>query len=169
MNAARQARLVLFAVAAATIVAAALAFGFAAPDSRPEAGAEAKREVLPLSPGAVLRPRAERRELRAAARRFLAAFFRYEVGDLAPKVKGALGETATRRFAAQLLAAPPRAPAAGRFPPRARLGRIALSFVSLTPPRAVVSGAALRGGRPEQFSFLFERRGSAWLASGPGQ
>ena len=75
---------------------------------------------------------------------------------------------ATPSFAARLLAGPPRASAPGRFPPRARLGRVEVSFVAIAPPRAIVSGEARRGAAPAQFSFLFELHGGRWLASGPG-
>ena len=110
-----------------------------------------------------------RREVRRSARRFLSAFFRYEVGETASSVERALRASATPRFAAGLLTAAPRAPASGEFPPPASLGRIEVAFVSVLPPRAVVSGVARRRGGSERFSFLFEHRGRAWLADGAGE
>lgn len=161
----------LFFAAAAAIVAAALLFGLAAPDPppppAPAAGAAggfaAPSPRLLAARSALLRDR-----VRAAARRFLAAFTRYEVGERGPGVARALRANATPGFAARLLAAPPRAPAAGRYPPRARPGRIEVAFVALSPPRAIVSGEARRAGAPAQFSFLFELHGGRWLAAGPG-
>ena len=175
MQRAEPRRPALFLTASAAIVAAGLLFALAAPAPPPAPQAPAGQAVGASPPLAAPSPRVLaartallRGEVRAAARRFLAAFLRYEVGDLGPGVKAALRATATPAFAARLLARPPRAPAPGRFPPRARLGRVEVAFVSLVPPRAIAGGAAQRGGEPEQFSFLFELRGRAWLASGPG-
>jgi hypothetical protein len=108
-------------------------------------------------------------EVRVAARRFLTAFLRYEVGDLSPPVRHALRTNATRGFADRLLSYPPRRPAAGRFPPRATLQRLDIAFVSPLATRAVVSGTAGRGGLSEEFSFVLAYRGTTWLASGPGE
>jgi len=107
--------------------------------------------------------------VRAAAHRFLTAFFRYEVGELSPVVRRALRSGATGRFARRLLDDPPRAPARDRFPPQARLRRVDVAFVSPAATRAVVSGTARRGGLAEEFSFVFVRRWGTWLASGPGE
>ena len=108
-----------------------------------------------------------RTRLAGAARRFLSAFFHYEVGELGPRVRRTLRSAATPGFAAELLGAPPRAPP--RSPPAAIPGRLAIAAVSVLPPRALISGSARRGERSEQFSFLFEARRGAWLASGPGE
>jgi len=158
----------------AALIGSALAFGSAgeqlaspAPQSRGDGPGTAARVTA--------RTAAERDEMRleqkvrAAARSFLAAFLRYEVGEIGAGVKHMLRAVATPRFARELLARPPAPPAAGVFSPPAVLGRIAVAFVSAIPPRAVISGAARRGRSSEQFSFVFERRGLAWLASGPGQ
>ncbi len=166
-------RVALFALVCAALIGAALAFG---------SGGEQLANPAPQPPGGgtatVARSRARvavernemglEREVRAAARRFLAAFLRYEVGEIGPGVKRTLRHAATPRFAAELLAGPP-APPSGGFPPRVALGPVAVAFVSAIPPRAVISGAARRGGAPEQFSFVFERRRRSWLASAPGQ
>lgn len=108
-------------------------------------------------------------EAKVAARRFLTAFLRYEVGDLSVTVRRALRAASTRRFANQLLSHPPRRSAGGRFPPRATLQRIDVAFVSPLATRAVVSGSALRSGLPEELSFVLARHGTRWLVSGPGQ
>ena len=167
-------RRALFLAASALIAGAGLLFTLAAPDS-PPSPAPAGHAIVAASGFAAPSPRLLaarsvrlRGRVRAAAYRFLAAFGRYEVGDLDPGVRAALRATATPAVAAALLARPPRAPAPGAFPPRARLGRVEVAFVSVAPPRAIVSGEARRGGVPAQFSFLFEPRGGRWLASGPG-
>jgi hypothetical protein len=108
-----------------------------------------------------------RTELGGAARRFLAAFFRYEVGDVGPAVRQALRANATPGFAAELLAAPPWRPA--RSVPAAVSGPLAIAVASVSPPRAVVSGFGRRGSEREDFSFVFEAVDGVWLASEPGE
>ncbi len=100
------------------------------------------------------------------AQRFLSAFLRYEVGESGRGVRRRLRQTATAGFAATLLSQAPRA-AAG-IPP-ARLGRVSRAALGGEPPRALISGAAARGRREEQFSFVFELGNGVWRASGPGQ
>jgi hypothetical protein len=105
--------------------------------------------------------------LRHAARRFLSAFLKYEVGDLSQAARQALRANASAGFAAELLAQPPRDVHASS--PRAQISRLRIVVLSRVPGRALVSGSALRGRRPEQFSFLFEARRGAWRAVGPGE
>jgi hypothetical protein len=100
-----------------------------------------------------------------AARRFVPAFLRYEVGDIDAGVRRTLRATATAEFAASLLAVPPRPPAGG-FPPRARLQRLAVKFWPNAAFHAYVEGTALRGGAPEAFSLEFEYGEAGWRASG---
>ncbi len=173
MRRAERRRVALFTLVCASLIGSALAFGSAGeqlanPAPHPRGGG---RERAARSRARVAVEHNEmglEREVRAAARRFLAAFLRYEVGEVSPGVKRTLRAAATPRFAAELLAGPP-APPAGGVPPRAALGPVAVAFVSAIPPRAVISGAARRGGAPEQFSFVFECRRQGWLASAPGQ
>jgi hypothetical protein len=174
VDATRQARLALFLAASAAILAAALLFALRGGQPTPLPAAADRRpgnrvslaDAGPRAPA--MRMRQLRREVKRSARRFLSAFFRYEVGETAPSVRRALRASATPRFAAGLLTAAPRAPG-GEFPPPARLGRIEIAFVSVLPPRAVISGVAHRRGGSEWFSFLFEHRGGAWLADGAGE
>lgn len=163
-------RLALFALACLVLVGCAV--GFSRGDSDlagaggvvPEhLGPEARRSE---DPSAAVR--ALKREVRSAAHGFLAAFLRYEVGDLEPAVRRALRASATPSFAALMLARPPTPPPPG-IDPLARVGPIAVAFASLLPPRAVVSAMADRGANTERLSFVFERRGSLWLAAGPGE
>lgn len=168
-------RVVLFAFVCVALVGSALAFAAGGNDlaSLPAApsGGDGGREAVARDAARAAAERGRRRlerEVRTAARSFLGAFLRYEVGELGPRVKRALRASATPRFAHELLAAPPRAPPGG-FPSPAAIGTIAVAFVSVLPPRVVVSAAGQRVGTAEQLSFVFERRGSIWLASGPGQ
>ena len=159
----RRWRLVLFCASCAALVAAALSFS----DHR-HRPAPAPTHATPAPPrSAASRVAGLRVRLGGAARRFLSAFFHYEVGELGAGVRRALRSTATPGFAAELLDAPPRRPP--RSPPAAVPGQLAIAAVSVLPPRALVSGSARRGGRSEQFSFLFEARRGAWLASGAGE
>lgn len=157
-------RLALFALCAVTLLLAAILFsGATGPDPRVATASS-------LSTG---QPRLSRAgpatgtELRLAARRFLAGFFRYEAGEAGRNVRRALRATATPAFADELLAAPPTV-IGGRLPP-ARLGRLHITAIPALPPRALISGEARRRGRREQFSFLFDLRRHAWLARGLGE
>jgi hypothetical protein len=107
-------------------------------------------------------------EVEEAARRFLSAFLRYEVGDLTPTVRRTLRSTATPEFARRLFSFPAR-PTIGRFPPRAVLRRLDVEFVSSEGTLARVNGTAWRAGLPEEFAFLFMLRRVGWLAIGPAE
>jgi hypothetical protein len=100
-------------------------------------------------------------------RPFLRAFLRYEVGELDPGLRRRLRARATPAFARQLFSSPIRVPPQRTAP--ARLERLSITHLSRLPPRALVSGTALRAGKPEQFSFLFEAPRGTWLASGPAE
>jgi hypothetical protein len=106
-----------------------------------------------------------RRAIAEAARRFMAAFLRYEVGDAPPSVLAELRAASTEELAAQLFLAPPR-PTATDMPRRARLIGLEVSLPGGAAPEALVSGALRREGSIEAFAFLFEREGQRWLASG---
>jgi hypothetical protein len=169
MRRSERGRAVLFAAVCAVLLGSALAFQLDAGDLRARPGPpRAARE--PTEPARVRvapahRPQSPWREVQMEARSFLAAFLRYEVGELGPRVRRALRVHATARFAARLLAAPP--PLLAGAPPAARLGRVRLEFATLGG--VLISATARRGGRPEQLSFLFIRRDGVWLASGAGQ
>ncbi|HET8640101.1 MAG TPA: hypothetical protein VFL89_07655 [Solirubrobacterales bacterium] len=106
-----------------------------------------------------------RSQVDRAARRFVPAFLRYEVGDIDAAVRRTLRATATAEFAADLLAVPPRPPAAG-FPPRARLLRLAVRISPNAAFHAFVEGTALRGSAREALSLEFEYGEGGWRASG---
>ncbi len=128
----------------------------------------AARGVTVATDAAARAERRLQRQVRAAARGFLAAFLPYEAGRLGPRLASALRAHATPAFAHQMLARPP-GPAPPGLLATAKVGRVAVAFVSALPPRAVISGSVDRGSFTERFSFVFERRGSAWLASGAGE
>jgi hypothetical protein len=177
MDRAKRRRAALFALVCAVLVASALAFAADGPSVGETGRGHAGGRSLPALqaadlPGPARRAAARTQEravdLRRSARRFLAAFLAYEVGELDRPVASTLRAGATAPFARRLLAMPPRAPA-GKFPPPARLRRLHISFVSAAADRALLSGEAFRGASSEQFSFLFELRQGRWLARAPGQ
>lgn len=155
-------RLALFCASAVALVLAAVLL------SGGEGDPSASTSALPATTSAEPQsgPGRSSAGLRRDARRFLSAFFRYEVGDLNPKIAQALRRTATAEFAATLLRRAPRAVAGT---PPARIDRLSLALLRTQPPGALLSGAASRGSAAEQFSFLFALRRGVWLASGPGQ
>lgn len=166
-------RLALFLAVAAALLASALAFAIGG-DSAGQAANAARRPppstgLPPVARRTVRWARSMASGARRAARRFLSVFASYEVGRLAPSVSAGLRATATPRFTARLLAAPPAPPAVGARAGAARLGKLDVTFVSGRATRALISGVLRRGGAPEQVSFLFERRRGRWLASGPGE
>jgi hypothetical protein len=125
------------------------------------------QRAISRSPSALV-PRLTNEDLAATALRFLHAFFAYEVGDRRPAIVQALRATATGSFAAQLLRAQPR-PGDRSTVSAATLTDLTLTRLPDHPDLALASGTAVRPSAPEQFSFLFARRGGRWLASAPGE
>ena len=167
-------RYVLFAALSLLLLVAAFSFA---------AGGESRREALPESPfasarlpipsvakEAIAHVRRLSEGLRPSARRFLRAFFRYEVGEMESGVASALRETTTSDFGRELLRLAPRPPTTGLFPLPARLDKLKVLFISPRADRAVVNGEALRVSSGERFSFVFVLSPTgAWLASGGGE
>jgi hypothetical protein len=111
-----------------------------------------------------------RPSLRPVAAAFVAAFLRYEVGDLGPSVRTAIDAVATPHFAHYLLDHPPRVlGAAGRALPRASLSRLSIDRLPRAPDRALISGTAVRRSGPEEFSFLFELQHHRWRVLGSAE
>jgi len=169
--AAERTRLVLFCCAVAALATAGVAFAGAGstPTSTTVPPPAAARAPVVLSSSASPPPVAAlRASLGREARRFLGVFFRYEVGARGRALRSAVRATATPAFAAELLGSPPPLPSRPLAP--ARPDRLTITLASVSPPRALVSGSASRGGpAAEQFSFLFEADHGAWLASGAGE
>lgn len=155
-------RTALFVGACAALIAAALLLR--SPDAvpAPESGHPPPRAPVPT------RPSAPPPALASSARRFLATFLRYEVGDPSPELTHALRATATRAFAAELLRTPPR-PTVDSRRVDPTLGPLTFAPVSNDPPLVSVSGIAHRHNGPEQLSFVFEFSHGSWLASAPGE
>jgi hypothetical protein len=168
-------RLILFVVVSLAILASALLFrtGHRGPAGIDSTGEETSASYAftpqPSTTALMVRLREERLEVADSARRFLAAFFHYEVGETGTAVQRALRATSTRGFYRRLLQQPVAAVAAGGFPARASLERMRISFVSSTASRALVTGTAKRASLPEEFSFVFSRGRAGWLASAPGE
>jgi len=173
-------RTLLFALAVLALIASAAALALSDPRSGPEAaprppsparvaGSPSTRtpagEDLPRGRGAAPALLSARRAVIASARRFLAAFLRYEVGMVDGRVARALRATATEDFAVSLLRSPPR-PRAGAMPAQARLLGLGVELAPGAAPRALILGTLRRDGRVESFAFEFERRGERWLAAG---
>lgn len=174
MKVGERGRLLLFTAASALIVISAFAFraGRDTPlrtESRSEEASAAYAFTPRPSTTALMAALRQRRsEVSSSARRFLSAFFRYEVGKTGAAVRRGLWATSTRAFYRQLMRQPV-APASAGYPARASLERLRVSFVSSTASRALVSGTADRGGLPEEFSFVFAKGRAGWLASGAGE
>lgn len=166
-------RVVLFVFVSAALLASALAFARGGSDAGPPPSEPSAPSLSTDVPAWAKRTQHRvlslASQLRESARRFLAAFARYEVGRLSGDARAALRDTTTAGFAAQLLEAPPSSPPSDGFLGPAHLARLEVRFVSADAQRALVSGELRRGPTPEEFSFLFVRRAGAWLASGPGQ
>ena len=115
----------------------------------------------------------ERRTAEPIARRFFAAFSLYELGRHPAGVELELRATATRGFARELIAMPPRVPARGRAPARARLREL-----ELVPGRYAPSGELLelellatvsREGRRSPLAIEMRREPGGWRVSGLGR
>jgi hypothetical protein len=149
----------LFAFASAALLAAGLALrGEAESNGVTAPGPDLVVRASPLA------QKPEVQTLRRDASRFLSAFFRYEGGARDSSLFWRLQVSSTRKFAAQLLDAPPRLQS--RLPP-AQIQRIVVDEASWVPAIAVVSGAARRGDEREKFSFLFAKKAGRWVAAGP--
>lgn len=170
----KRGRLVLFAAVSAAILASAFLFraGHQGPvgtgSTAEESSASYAFTPRPSTTALLARLHEQRLEVEGSARRFLAAFFRYEVGETGAAVRRALSATSTHGFYRRLLQQPV-APVAAGFPARASLERLKVSFVSSTASRALVTGTARRASLPEEFSFVFSRSPTGWLASAPGE
>lgn len=110
-------------------------------------------------------------EAEPVARRFFAAFSRYELGDRSAGVARALRAGATAAFARELLAAPPRRVTGAPAAP-ASLGRV--EFVPGTSDGGRLVGAEIvgvtrRDGRAEPISIELEAERDGWRVSGLGR
>lgn len=126
--------------------------------------------VVPV--GVVGQEDAIRRQAEPIARRFLAAFARYELGA-GQRVQDELRATATRKLASDLLAAPPRSTAAGRPDARAQITG-GFDLVLLGGRRSQVGrielvGERRRGAGRFPVSVEMRRVGGTWRVSRLGR
>ena len=159
----------LFLLVSALLISCAVAFSRASvPRGEPAPVAPARAPRPQQAVALLYAVRREEARLGAAGRRFVSAFLRFEVGDLSSQVRASLRASATSGFARELEAAPPR-PVGRRSPATARIERLDISFLSGSAGRALLSGVARRPDGPEEFSFLFARRGHRWQAVGAAE
>lgn len=169
----------LFWVAAAVIALAAFALPLLhgkRPPAKPHGATPPPARVdVPAPPRPAPRPdpkglsrTADRRRVAAVrdatapiARRFAVAFLAYGNGDHSPAIRRELRATSTRRFAARLLAAPPRLHGHPR-PGRVRSVRVS---EDRSPAGLPVLVTVLRSGRTTQFPLLLQRRDAQWLVA----
>jgi hypothetical protein len=156
------ARIAVFVLLSAGLIA--LAVAWAPPGPAPPVRSPSAAPATMALPGSELLAAAGRRKARLerAARAFIAAFLRYEVGDLPASVARSLDRLTTARFGRYLLGARPRQ-LGGRE--RARIVEIETAFLDPAADRALVRGVARRPDGPEELSFVFLLRGGRWLAS----
>jgi hypothetical protein len=162
-------RIALFVVVSALLVLAAVAFNRGAAGPRVGQGPAGGPAKAAQTEELTARLAEVEAEVEAAARPFLTAFFRYEVGELTPTVRATLLKTTAPEFGRQLLVSPPRRPPAGSYPPRAELGRVDATLLSPELTLAVVDGNATRAGYAQEFGFAFTLENGRWLASGVAQ
>lgn len=171
MSRAAPARIGLFLLVCAALVAVAVGLSPGGPPHPPPGPSTHGAEPLALAPAPATRllgaARRQEARLAGAGRRFVVAFLRYEVGDLSGAVRAALRASATPHFARELLASPRPSDSASHSP--ARIERIDLSFLAASGRRALLTGVAQRPDGPEEFAFAFERRGGRWLATGAAE
>jgi hypothetical protein len=160
----------LFLAVSALLIAFAVLLGRAPqPPGSPRAQPPSSPVVSPTPAFALLdAARREEVRLRAAGRRFVSSFLRFEVGDLSPQVIASLRASAIPAFMRQLEAAPARRLGRQR-PTSARLERLDVSFLTGSARRALLSGVARRPDGPEEFSFLFALRSGRWRALGAAE
>lgn len=114
----------------------------------------------------------EGRDANSVARRFLGAFFRYELGETTLRIERALRATTTGALTRELEAAAPRVPPGAQAPPRARLAR--LEFVpGETRSEQLVSAdfvaAVARGAERTLVAISLRRVGDSWLVDALGR
>ncbi|MGE0067248.1 MAG: hypothetical protein AB7T48_07825 [Solirubrobacterales bacterium] len=160
------ARTAAFVVVSAALIALALIFAPAGPDSAPAPASSARPALASPNSGLIARAGRRQTQLHKAATAFIAAYLRYEVGDLPPSVARSLGRLATDGFGRQLLGDPPRP---GGPVGAARIVEVESGFLDRDVDRALVRGAARRPDGPEELSFVFVLREGRWLAAGAAE
>jgi len=104
----------------------------------------------------------------ATARRFTAAFIRYEVGQLPVVVRRAIQSTATPSFAATLLSAPPSIPNGVRLPAPPRVELVALASRPEAGQATVAVELRAGAGEISTLTELLSQMGQEWRISALG-
>lgn len=114
-------------------------------------------------------------EAEPVARRFFAAFSRYELGELDRRIERELRATSTADFADELIGVPPRLPAGAELPARGELSE-RLDFVAgeSDPARREVLAAELvsyvdRDGERSPIAIEMTLERGRWLVAGIGR
>jgi hypothetical protein len=107
------------------------------------------------------------RGLRGSAERFVSAFLAAEVDPSISRARASIRSSATPEFAEAILATSASGESVASLP--ARIQRLEVHRFPGRPPRALISGAARRGGGVEEFSFAASVRAGRWLIAGPGE
>ena len=160
------ARTAAFVVVSAALIALALAFAPAGSDSAPEPDSSARHALATPDSGLIARAGRRPAQLSKAATAFIAAYLRYEVGDLPPSVARSLRGLATADFGRQLLGDPPRP---GGPVGAARIVEVDSGFLDQAVDRALVRAVARRPDGPEELAFVFILREGRWLAAGAAE
>lgn len=157
------ARIAAFVLVSAGLIALAVALAPSGPAPAPPSSPRAA-PVTAAVPGSGLIATAELRKARLdrAATAFIAAFLRYEVGDLPPPVLRSLSRLTTASFGRYLLDARPRQLGARAV---ARIVMVETAFLDPAADRALIRGLARRADGPEELSFVFILRDGRWLAA----
>jgi len=159
------ARIAVFALVSVALIVVAVAV---APGDRQAATTPASTRSARAAPDSGLIALATRRQaqLHEAATAFIAAYLRYEVGDVPAAVDRSLRRLATTGFSRQLLGEPPRP---GGTVGAARIVEVDSGFLDQALDRALVRGVAERPDGPEEVAFVFVLREGRWLAAGAAE
>lgn len=109
--------------------------------------------------------RAGRAEAEPVVDRFLSAFGDYELGRLTPEVRADIRATATRDFARELLAEPPRIPLGEADPVRAEVVKVEI-YLAPDASEGTANATLERRGSRTRTTFLLRRRDGGWRVSG---
>ncbi|MGE4123547.1 MAG: hypothetical protein AB7F97_18920 [Solirubrobacterales bacterium] len=157
------ARIAVFVFVSAALIAVAVA---GAPAEHAPAPARTPSVRAAPDPGLIALAARRQAQLHKAATAFIAAYLRYEVGDLPPSVAGSLRRLATADFGRELLGDPPRP---GGPVGAARIVEVESGFLDRAVDRALIRGVARRPDGPEELAFVFVLRQGRWLAAGAAE
>lgn len=138
---------------------------------------------LPRRPAGIPEPGPRARDLRwldrqraraePVARRFFAAFSRYELGEVDRRIEAQLRATATRHFAAELRRSPPRTTIGSSSTPRGALGGLEFVAGRLDDRGELRSGELVgsvrRGERRSPIALEVVQLAGEWRVAGVGR